>query len=234
MNKKQIYFIAQSKGGVGKSFLTTLLAHKYEETEETMFVDMDSSTRTLSKQIAFIDNPNYRIVKQEILNSSGKIERDSFVTVLENLVELAGKKIFVDFGATESDQLYQFFLSDIEMEDLIAFFEESNTELTLVIPIAGNTALASTLSYAQEMIKVCNNSFPVLVMENEELTSNDDSFEIEGVLGVDHRIYKYGKTEGDTDRGKRIVQLIQQAKSMRELGTLTVSKLKKIVKELPL
>lgn len=42
---KTFYFNIQSKGGVGKSFLTALLALKYESDPSVYFVDLDSSVK---------------------------------------------------------------------------------------------------------------------------------------------------------------------------------------------
>jgi cellulose biosynthesis protein BcsQ len=50
---KKIHFIAQAKGGVGKSLLMYLFALKFGHDSSIFFVDLDSSTESSKRQLKF-------------------------------------------------------------------------------------------------------------------------------------------------------------------------------------
>jgi hypothetical protein len=229
---KQIFIVSQSKGGSGKSFFTTLMAHKYEEETTVGFYDMDNSTLTLSSQIAFIKNFKNRILKASILNENGRIERDKMVKLFEALAEDKFEKIFIDMGATESDQLYQFLLNDLNCEDLKEFMTEISCDLSFIIPVSGNTATKATSNYAKLMFNLVSDFFKIFIVENLELTDNDSSIEIGNILGVEAETIKFGKTEGDTERGKRVVNMMKEGKSATTLNILTRGKMKSLLEPL--
>lgn len=227
---KQIFIICQSKGGCGKSFLTTLIAHKYENDESVRFIDMDSSTKTLKNQIKFIDKR--RVGEDNILNSAGKIERDSFIKFFETFETLSESKVFIDMGATESEQLYQFFKNDITPSEVKEYFEEISSELTFIIPVAGNTATVATSTYAKDMNELLGDYFPLHIMENLELTDAPSSIQIVKILGSNVYLEQYGYTEAETERGSRVVNMIKNGLSSSTLSSLTKSKMKKLLEPL--
>ena len=52
--KKELNFVLQAKGGVGKSLLTYLLGLAKQTQDSTLFVDVDSSTKTSTRQLIFL------------------------------------------------------------------------------------------------------------------------------------------------------------------------------------
>lgn len=227
---KQIFIVCQSKGGSGKSFITTLIAHKFENDTNVAFIDMDSSTKTLKNQIAFIDKS--RVKEANILNAAGKIERDSFVKFFERFDTVKEDKIFIDMGATESEQLYQFLKFDLPPSELKEYFDEIACELIFIVPVAGNTATVATSTYAKELYELVNPIFVVNVMENMELTDSASSMQIANIVGKNVYIQQYGYTESETERGSRIVNMIKNGESSSTLSSLTKSKIRKLIEPL--
>lgn len=228
---KKVFFIVQAKGGSGKSFLTTLIAHKYSKDLSTFFYDMDSSTKSLSNQIKFLENFKERVDFSDILNSDGKIERDQFINFFESLDSSIASKIFVDFGATESDQLFHFLKNDLDPVDMQEFFTNANIELNFLIPVSGNTAIKPTTDYARSMDQLLGKTFSVNFYENSELTDTDSSLIIQEKFGKKKTI-KFGNTDSKSERGKRIVNLMKEGQDVDSIGVLSRGMFKKLYETL--
>ena len=117
---KTYYFNIQSKGGAGKSMLTYLQALKYESDEKSLFVDLDSSTMTSVRQLRFVGLKK-RVVESDIFDRLRKIEREKLFQVLESVNRTPHERVFVDFGAPESEQLPGLFSIDFSVDEFRDF-----------------------------------------------------------------------------------------------------------------
>ncbi|PWK16107.1 hypothetical protein LV89_04922 [Arcicella aurantiaca] len=82
------------------------------------------------------------------------------------------------------------------------------------------------------MFNLLADFFKIYIVENVELTDNDSSIEIENILGVEAQTIKFGNTEGDTERGKRVVNMIKEGKSATTLNILTRGKMRNLLEPL--
>lgn len=124
--KKKFYLNIQSKGGAGKSMLTYLQAVKNETNEKTYFIDLDSSTKTSSQQIKFIQtHSENRLLTIEMFDNLKKIEREKLFEILAALNNYSFDEFYIDFGAPESEQLPALFNMDFTIDQ----FKEFETEL---------------------------------------------------------------------------------------------------------
>src|SRR5690625_103967 len=113
---KQFIFNIQSKGGVGKSMLTYLQALKENDNPKAAFIDLDSSSRTSIKQLAFLKEKE-RVFEINITDSLKKIEREKFFEVVEGLLEMDFQKYYIDFGSPESTQFPSLFNFDFTIDE---------------------------------------------------------------------------------------------------------------------
>lgn len=162
---KTFHFIVQSKGGVGKSFLTYLLATKYTEQEDMLFCDADSSTQTSTKQLRFL--AGNRLANINLLDERKKIARDKIFEILQELNEMPYSKIVIDFGAPESEQLPALVSVDFTPEDLREFAQFLEANFVLNVVIAGGTAYASSAQYLVSIVKAFKELFTIKVWINE-------------------------------------------------------------------
>ena len=79
---KKITFIVQSKGGVGKSAFTYMLANINQNAESTIFVDMDNETNTSQNQLKFVKVISHKLIDQKTKN----IDRAAFDTFFEDFI----------------------------------------------------------------------------------------------------------------------------------------------------
>lgn len=114
---KQVHFILQSKGGVGKSLLTALIGQKKRQKENILFVDLDSSTKSTMRQLRFLGSG--RIEDVSLLNEKDVLIRDNLISYLESLTESSFEEIYLDFGAPESEQFPSLVERDIPFEELM-------------------------------------------------------------------------------------------------------------------
>lgn len=167
MSKKQVHFIVQSKGGVGKSFLTYLIALKNQFETNAAFFDLDSSTQTSVNQLKFLKDKN-RVYKISLLDDRKKIIRDRLFTSIKKIVEIPDfQTYFLDFGAPESEQLPALFSIDFKASALKKFENQINTTFIFHVVIAGNTAYMASMEYLKSMIQTLSGHFPIIAHANE-------------------------------------------------------------------
>ena len=62
----KLFFILQSKGGVGKSAYTYNLANKSIQAKvEALFLDLDNETKTSEKQLRFVQSNSYNLIDEK-------------------------------------------------------------------------------------------------------------------------------------------------------------------------
>lgn len=155
--KKLVQFICQSKGGVGKSVLTYLLALKYPEAD---VLDMDDATHTTMRQLAFRDPQHV-----SFLNDFNTIDRGMFNDFIENVAESDEDHIICDLGASVSEQLPYYF-RDVNARSIAALLTDVNLSLSLICVVGGSDIFSATMNYLQEMVKAVDGAFPVTIAVN--------------------------------------------------------------------
>lgn len=168
---KQFNFIIQSKGGVGKSFFTYLIGIKHEEIKETLFLDVDGSTKTSTNQLKFLWEEK-RIGSIHLLDAQQRIARDLLFGSIEETATLPYTKFILDFGAPESEQLPALFSRDIQEKDLKGFADYLESEFIFHVIIAGGTAYAACTDYLKQIVKVIGTEFKIVAWVNENTFLN--------------------------------------------------------------
>lgn len=154
---KQFIFNTQAKGGSGKSMLTYLLALKNESNEKSYFIDLDSSVKTSTQQLKFLQGKQpARFAVMNLLDSRDKIDRQ---LLFENLLELSQKEyneFYFDFGAPESDQLPSLFSKDYSIEEFKQIQDELKAKFIFNVIVAGGGAYEACTNYLQKIVDLVN------------------------------------------------------------------------------
>ena len=159
---KQFHFILQAKGGVGKSFLVYLLALKHQSQPGTYFVDVDASTQTSSRQLAFLSGTG-RIAALSMLDERQKITRDKLLFSLTDLSQLPFENCYLDFGAPESEQIPALLSVDFSTEQFYELAQHLQCQFIFDVVIAGNTSYFACTQYLQQMQQIIGNTFPICI-----------------------------------------------------------------------
>jgi hypothetical protein len=223
-----IEFTLQSKGGVGKSFHTYFRALSVPD-EHSLFVDVDSSTQTSTRQLKFLGADRLETIS--LLDNRDVLVRDTFLGYMESLSESSFEKIYMDFGAPESEQIPALIQRDIPFRE---FCEELGFEIVLNIVIGGGGAYKASVNYLQKMVTVLKNEFMVVAWENitsfnqfpalsTELAENCKQLEIS---------YKrFGDFDPSTLLGGQVLDGIRRGYSINEYGPGARIRIKKELKE---
>lgn len=217
---KKFHFNLQSKGGVGKSFLTSLLALKYETDPNVYFVDLDSSVKTSSQQLKFLQGKNPpRFASMNLLDYRNKIDRQ---LLFENLLLLSQKDytdFYLDFGAPESTEFPSLFSSDYTIDEFKQIETELSVQFILNIVIAGGSSYDACTTYLQHIIELVKENFEVNLYINQATFINKDKIE---ELLIYAQIYKdcisevklFGDFDNTTAPHKSILKKIEEGLGM--------------------
>lgn len=224
---KTIYFNIQSKGGTGKSMLSYLQGIKNEENEKVFFVDMDSSTLTSSRQLAFLKSKK-RLAEISLLNSLKKIERDKIISILENLNQLENyDEIFLDFGAPESEQIPNLFSIDFSVEEFKEFETELGARFVFNIVVAGGAAYFSSFEYVKTISRLLAGRFEITIYLNQHTFYNHEHLADEirvyanKTKGAIANIKLFGDLHPDRYSTKQIIESIMAGKGMADYNSFS-------------
>lgn len=223
---KTIYLNIQSKGGSGKSMFTYLQALKYESNEDTAFVDLDSSTQTSKRQLKFLVlKKTNRVIEVSIIDKQKKIEREKLFQILEALNQTQFKDIYVDFGASESEQLPSLFSLDFSIDDFKEFEKGLDAKIIFNVIIAGGTAYVSTLEYLQRVTALVEGKFEIYAWINEFTFFNYSSY-IEEVKkfvtstnGWIQCTKCFGNINTDRSSGQLIIENVREGKGIGDFNS---------------
>ena len=200
---KTFHFIAQSKGGVGKSLLMYLFALKYGHHDGILFVDLDSSTESSKNQLSFISADNFDMVS--LSDDKEALVRDQLISYLETISVSRFEQVYFDMGAPESAQLPALIKYDLPMK---AFADELGFEMIFHVVIAAGSAYKPSVNFLTQMIQAAGADFKIIVWKSitsfrkfpelaDELEANCKK------LGLEFR--QFGDFEPNSDLGARIL-----------------------------
>lgn len=133
---KAVHFVLQGKGGVGKSFIASLLAQFIVQNEpEVHFYDTDPVNTTFSK---------YKKLNVEIINiltEHQSIDASKFDGLIEQLIEKDGVAV-IDNGAATFIPLMQY----LQENGVIELLKESGVNVYVHVPITAGQASRDTLT----------------------------------------------------------------------------------------
>lgn len=172
---KKLTFVIQSKGGVGKSAFTYMLANKYHQKEDTMFVDMDNETKTTSSQLSFTNN---RMSHNLIDKNTKNIDRSAFDTFFEDFINSKTINSAVcDLGATTSEQ-FLIFMKEDSGKDIINAITEMDVLIQICCVVPGQNAFPPSSTFCMELFKSLGNAnVKKIIVKNNYLEFSSDQNE---------------------------------------------------------
>jgi hypothetical protein len=231
---KTIHLILQAKGGVGKSLFTWFVAHAEKETK-TSFIDLDESTHTSANRLESVVG-NKRIRHVEILNDSKRLEREKIIGLFESLSKAQSPNIYIDFGASESEEFKKLLEFDIPSNILKDEMIRMELDLRIFIVVAGRDAFISCFNYFQLLSQQLSAHFKTIILLNEGTFGNSEAFEIvKTKLSSAALEYKcFGKL-GESESGKDVIKMLTDGKgeeSLNLMGRITFKKALEQVKSI--
>lgn len=159
-------FLVQSKGGVGKSYVTKLLSLMADkEQTKTFFIDADNASASMTKFFQGIEarkSPYIFYKSENLLGTDKKIDRTKFDNLLAQIEKL--ENVVVDFGAASSEQLL-YYIQEEQKNDILGVIKDLGIQFYLVL--AGGGSIKESVEYAQEMKKIKGIEKIVRVVANE-------------------------------------------------------------------
>ena len=153
---KEVHFIAQGKGGVGKSTIASLLGDylKTKASEQLHCFDTDPVNPTFSRYAAL--EPG--IVK--ILTDANNIDARFFDGLIERLVNDEGIAV-IDNGAATFVPL----MSYMAENEVPAFLAENGIRMIIHVPLAGGQSLQDCMTGLSQILN--SNSAEIVVWLND-------------------------------------------------------------------
>jgi hypothetical protein len=231
---KTIHLILQAKGGVGKSLFTWFVAHAEKDTK-TSFIDLDESTHTSSNRLESLVG-NKRIRHVEILNESKRLEREKIIALFESLSKTVSSNIYIDFGASESEEFKKLLEYDIPAEILKEELIRMEIELKIFVVVAGLDAFVSCFNYYQNLFQQISNQFEVNLLLNEGTFGGSDATEVAKSKLITAEIpFKCFGGLGDSESGRDVIKILADGKgedSLNLMGRITFKKALEQVKSI--
>jgi hypothetical protein len=225
---RRFHFILQAKGGVGKSLYTYLRALT-EADSSSLFVDVDSSTKTSLRQLTFLGEQ--RLESLSLIDKREVLVRDIFVGYIESLADSPFQEIFMDFGAPESEQFPALIARDLDFK---TWCDELGFQAVFHIIMAAGGAYRSCGEYLEKMVAVLNGQFEVIAWENLNTFKQYPSLSAElaarcHYMDIQHR--QFGDFDANSLLGIQILDGIRNGYNLAQYGPGARIRLKKELRE---
>jgi hypothetical protein len=214
---KTFIFNIQAKGGAGKSMLTYLQALKREDDTDSVFVDLDNSTKTSVKQLKFLGEKE-RLITTDIIDAFKRIEREKLFNVIEQLAATPFKEFYLDFGAPESEQLPNLFSMDFTVEEFKEFEASVEAKFIFNIVVSGGPAYRSCMEYANFVAEALKGKFEVYLFINEFTFQSYPTLldEVKQYVETNKMLIKgityFGNISVDRNSGQNIMEFVKEGK----------------------
>ncbi|MDT4832032.1 Protein TraL [compost metagenome] len=133
--QNSIHFILQGKGGIGKSFICTMLSQWFQtQTEQLYPYDTDQENTTFK---------HYKAIGAEhipLMNESRAIDTKRFDALIEKLLSSETGIAVIDNGANTFSPLLAYLIEN----DVIRFLQENGKKVFIHTVVGGGDALADT------------------------------------------------------------------------------------------
>ncbi|EPL0286174.1 P-loop NTPase [Proteus mirabilis] len=192
-NMKQVHFTLQGKGGVGKSFVSSLIAQYLRASGNPVTViDTDPVNATLAGYKAF------NAERLELMEGGSLIERN-FDKLIEQVVEV-DTNFVIDNGAASFIPLSYY----IAENDAINLIGENGKQVIIHTVITGGQAIRDTLAGFASLVEQMPGNAEIIVWLNEFF----GDIEAEGKTFEEMKVYQQNK-----DRVRGIVRIARQTGS---------------------
>ncbi|GAB3179655.1 P-loop NTPase family protein [Telluribacter humicola] len=236
--QKRFNFIIQAKGGVGKSFLTYLIAVKYERDATRTFIDVDGSTRTSTTQLRFLARHDRRLADIDLLDGYRKIARDRLFDSLQQLADVSNQVFYLDFGAPESEQIPALLTLDLDQDELREFEQYLNAHFVFHVVVAGGTAYTACVEYLMKIYQAVGRNFPIVVWMNVNTfqtfpQQRENLLEMASTCRLS--LESFGDLEPQTELANKIVRMMERGEGqegIQSAGWFAKTKMEKMVQSL--
>ncbi|MFZ2316077.1 MAG: conjugal transfer protein TraL [Gammaproteobacteria bacterium] len=193
LNSHQVHFTLQGKGGVGKSYVSSLLIQYIQSRRQLVtVVDTDPVNATLSGYKSF------NTQRLELMENGVLIERN-FDKLIEQVIE-QNTNFVIDNGASSFIPLSSY----ITENDAINLILESGKEVIIHTVITGGQALRDTLNGFASLVEQMPDNAKLVIWLNEFF----GYIEAEGKIFEEMKIYQNNK-----DRVYGIVRIARHTAS---------------------
>ncbi|EAI4450162.1 conjugal transfer protein TraL [Campylobacter jejuni] len=152
----KIHFILNGKGGIGKSFISSLLCQYFlEKNESIIAIDTDPNNTTLF---------NVKALKAkflQLIDAEGKFDVRAFDKIVELAFEKKAKNYIIDSGATTFIPLIDY----LKENEILEFLTNNKIEVFMHVPIVGGQARDDTILGLTQLTQAFKCSFVVWINE---------------------------------------------------------------------
>ena len=213
---KQINFIMQNKGGVGKSMLTYLLALNHQKLSidkdgninKILFSDGDILNLTTDRQCKFLT-----IAHVNLMDKNQKFQRDKLLRSLEYFSKVEAEIIYIDFGASESGQFPALVALDYSSDLIYDFAQNYELEIIVNVVVAGGTSFLPCTDYLKNVVKALDHKIQIKVWVNDWTFKNDAPDTMIELQKFCHKenisVSHFGNFDTDTSVGSEILNKIK-------------------------
>jgi hypothetical protein len=150
-----IHLVLTGKGGVGKSYVATLLAQYLKKTHGNLFcADTDPNNPTFS------DYPAFDAKYIDIMTPEMNVDKSRFDELMEDLLTFDGDCL-VDNGSSSFLPLLAYFLEN----DVIEYLHEAGKSVIIHAVLIGGLGFEDTLRGVEALLKT--QVAPLVIWENE-------------------------------------------------------------------
>ncbi len=228
---KQVHFTLQGKGGVGKSFISSIITQYLKsKNEDVIAVDTDPVNATLAGYQAF------NTQRLELMEGGSLVERN-FDKLIEQIVE-EDTNFVVDNGAASFIPLSYY----IAENDAINLIGENGKQVIIHTVITGGQAIRDTLSGFASLVEQMPDDVKIVVWLNEffgDIEAEGKTFEQmkvyqnnkDRVLGMVTIARQTGSTFGeDVKKMLDSKMTFDEVAQSAEFGLMSKSRLSKVKK----
>lgn len=151
-----VHFIMQTKGGIGKSWVSALLA-QYLKSKKRKLVCADTDPKTPT----FVNFKSLNVAYVEVFEN-GKIKQAKFDPLVESMLE-KDYDFVIDTGGNTFIDLKNYLLDNSTFNTL----HESGKKVFIHCPLTGGQAFDKTIEGFSELLDIKSNFFKIVVWENE-------------------------------------------------------------------
>lgn len=168
-----IHFVMNSKGGIGKTWVATLLAQYLKKDGKLVAcADTDPLTKT------FFKFKSLDVAAIEIYEN-GKINQSKFDPIIENILSTDCDYV-IDTGGSTFIDLTKY----IEDNNVFGTLHDAGKKVFIHTPIVGGNSAIDSVTGFDNILKIKSSQFKIVVWENEfnELVKTDGNFTLDAIL----------------------------------------------------
>ncbi|WP_439295198.1 nucleotide-binding protein [Lonepinella sp. BR2882] len=149
MISNSVNLVLQGKGGVGKSFISSMLAQYFLDNKKIEFFGAD--TDPVNQSFSSISRLNIAEVK---IMENSVILQNKFDAIFENIINFENQTFVVDNGAASFVPMIKY----INDNDIISVFDEMNRPIFIHTVIVGGQSENDTLQGLVSLYELISNS----------------------------------------------------------------------------